>query len=577
MSSGLTCDLSGTLEVLARRLAVELAGALVGIALVRDEALSWVAPDGAQLPAVAQADDEPTRRRLHQALQVQGSLIVGPPDRPRDPARDPFRALLIPLRRGDDPVGLLALEAGPGQSWAPERRVEFEALALPLSLVVETAEQLEVARQRAARLDFVDRLNRVLTSTVELDELLERTVETLRRHWGYDVVAIGLVEGDQVVLRAAASKWPLDVPLGHTLPVGQGVTGEVVQQGQGLIVGDVSTQPAYRPVAAPVKSEMCCPLRVGSRVIGFLDAEAEATNVFAGEDLLILQSVADDIAQAVENATNLRRINEFKNEVGAMLVHDLRSPVTVIESALQLLSIHLDKLGLQPVEAPQLVGNAQRYLINAQCACQEMSVLITALLEQQRLESGTVRPRLQACSAGDLLRMVARQVQVVAEARDIELLTQVAESLPVFHCDIDLFSRVMLNLASNALKYTPAGGRVTMSVVEAPMAMTARRLSCADGALFFAVEDTGPGVPAQDRERIFEKFVVVAAREGRKKTASTGLGLAFCRQAVRAHEGSIWVDADWPGGTRFALLMPLHSSKTPLPVLVSDEHSSDES
>jgi len=452
----------------------------------------------------------------------------------------------VPLKIGERIIGVLDAESRDVGVFGPASLAMLQALATPVAQAIQNARVVQEERRRANQLTMLNRVSRILTSTMDLDELLERTVEMIRELMDYDLVAVGLLDasGERVVLRAASSRARLDLPIGHSHRLGQGVTGEVVRSGRSLLIPDVQEWPNYISALSTIRCEMCCPLRAGNESFGFLDAESNEPGAFDGQDLLLLETLADHISKAVANVQNLERINQMRDELSSMVVHDLRSPISVIRSSLDMLE-------------PRLADpeGSRSYLARAQSACDEMLVLIGGLLDLRKLESGEIELKLDPCSAGDLAREVKRRMAVVAEVREITLEVEEEQGLPMARLDLELITRVLENLAANALKYTPAGGQVTIEACRAPEQVARERLSGAATAVLYRVSDTGPGIPAEARERIFDKFAVLESRQA-GRGPSTGLGLNFCKQAVSAHGGAIWVESGGEQGSVFCVLLP---------------------
>jgi signal transduction histidine kinase len=169
---------------------------------------------------------------------------------------------------------------------------------------------------------------------------------------------------------------------------------------------------------------------------------------------------------------------------------------------------------------------------------------VDALLEAARQEESGVLVTLRPVDLTMLIEGAVENVASAATDSDIRLVHDVAPDLPRPFADAEKLERVVLNLLDNALSYTPSGGRIAVVAV------------ARDGFVEVSVSDTGPGVPADYRETIFERFVRVPSVKGRRK--GFGLGLYFCRQVVQAHGGDIWVEPG-PGdvGSRFVFTLPL--------------------
>jgi len=231
----------------------------------------------------------------------------------------------------------------------------------------------------------------------------------------------------------------------------------------------------------------------------------------------------------------LRRVEAMRDELTYMIVHDLRTPLTSLLTGLQSLEL-LGELSPDQLEVVWMSVSGGQTLLS----------IINDLLDIGKMESGTVDLKREEIAPADLLNEAATQVSALLLAKGLTLTKQVSEELPVLYADHDKLCRTLVNLLGNAIKFTPSGGRITLSV-------------CPDAAqesLVFSVSDTGEGIPRSAFERIFEKFGQVETRkEGRKM--STGLGLTFCKMAVEAHGGRIWVESEPGCGSTFSFTLPV--------------------
>jgi signal transduction histidine kinase len=175
-------------------------------------------------------------------------------------------------------------------------------------------------------------------------------------------------------------------------------------------------------------------------------------------------------------------------------------------------------------------------------AAGRLSRLVDSLLDLRRLEAGELGLQRLPVALEALLMEAVEQVQPMAASKNLHLRTVLALDLPPAAADADLLRRVVVNLLDNAIKYTPQGGSITVSTKRSGNTITV------------SVRDTGPGVPEGEQERIFNKFTRVQ-REAAPK--GLGLGLAFCKLAIEAHGGRIWVDSERGGGATFFFTLPL--------------------
>lgn len=238
----------------------------------------------------------------------------------------------------------------------------------------------------------------------------------------------------------------------------------------------------------------------------------------------------DRVETLCTEKARLEELLRLREELAEMIVHDLRNPLAVVAGGLQLLDGPLDRQFVADV-----VTMMRRSL-------ERMQGLIDMLVDIARLESGAVQPQLVSLDLGALAAEAVAQQTVLARAGSVTLENRVAEGFPAVRADRDLLLRVLVNLLDNALKFTPAGGRVWVEAEED------------EGGVRVAVVDTGPGIPPEERERIFEKFTQIKGRAGTRK--GSGLGLAFCRMAVQAHGGRIGVEDGPDGvGSRFVFTL----------------------
>ncbi|MFB3904837.1 MAG: ATP-binding protein [Acidobacteriota bacterium] len=226
--------------------------------------------------------------------------------------------------------------------------------------------------------------------------------------------------------------------------------------------------------------------------------------------------------------TELRKLEELRNNLTDMIVHDMRSPLTGLTGFLDLC-----------LDASDLSEKAKNWLNAAKEAATVLMEMANTLLDVSRMEAGEMPLALASCDLRGLAELAVDSMRIMAEQKDIAVRI-IGESVAL-PCDQDLIRRVILNLLQNALKYTPRRG-----AVEIVLSRTAEGASV-------KVSDTGCGIPPEYHEKIFEKFGQVAARKARH---SSGLGLAFCRLAVQAHNGQIGVVSEPGKGSTFWFTLP---------------------
>jgi signal transduction histidine kinase len=229
----------------------------------------------------------------------------------------------------------------------------------------------------------------------------------------------------------------------------------------------------------------------------------------------------------------LEELQRLRQETTELIIHDLRNPLSAIAISLKMLSLVL----------PEAILQANQELLEiAQTSTQRMQRLVDSLLEVSRIETGEARFEIRSFNLGPLLHDVVQRNAILAR-KGVKIDTDIPFDLPVL-ADREKIERVLVNLLDNALKYTPENGQIWVQAGQR-----------AD-SVWVSISDTGPGVPAVDRERIFERFTQGASEKLTRR--GFGLGLAYCRLAVEGHGGRIWIQ-DGPNdiGSRFTFTLPL--------------------
>jgi signal transduction histidine kinase len=248
-----------------------------------------------------------------------------------------------------------------------------------------------------------------------------------------------------------------------------------------------------------------------------------------------LYSEAGSVAGAtvvLQDVTRLRRFDELRSDVVATVAHELRTPLTSLRMAVHLCA----------EEAAGPISEKQADLLfAAREDCERLQRIVDDLLDLSRVEAGRMELQRGPVSPATLLAEAVSQAHAVADAGKVQLDVQPSPPDAPVLADAARIQLVLANLVSNAIRHTPAGGRVAVAARQGRDAVT------------FEVRDTGEGIPAEHLDRVFERFYrVPGARSG-----ATGLGLYLSREIVRAHGGEMGVDSVPGQGSRFWFTLPL--------------------
>jgi len=248
--------------------------------------------------------------------------------------------------------------------------------------------------------------------------------------------------------------------------------------------------------------------------------------------LLKLKAATDSLEDALRK---LREVEKMRDDLMKMIVHDLKTPLTSILATTEML---IDG------DFGSLNAEQRKMLTDAEGKADDLLALIGDLLEVSRLEEATMTLDLQPIAPAALLTEVAHEWSIRFQQEGATAIVDVTDDAPVFDADKALLKRVLGNLVQNAL---------THSATAVTLQLCARR----DGdGILFTVADNGPGIPAEYHEVIFRKFERVK-NPNIPRTRSSGLGLAFCKLAIDAHGGRIWVQSAGEGkGSAFHFSLP---------------------
>ncbi|PKN86828.1 MAG: hypothetical protein CVU46_06435 [Chloroflexi bacterium HGW-Chloroflexi-8] len=239
----------------------------------------------------------------------------------------------------------------------------------------------------------------------------------------------------------------------------------------------------------------------------------------------VLQWIVRDISER-------KSLDTLREDLMAMIYHDLRSPLANIVSSLDILNAIL------PPNDPSISPVFQI----AVRSTERMQRLINSLLDIKRLEAGQPIANTKNVMINSLIKESIETVSPVSTSKHQTIYPKLSEQQIIVEADENMLKRVLINILENAIKFSPLDGSIDIGS------------ELQGNELLLWVKDTGPGIPNEARDRIFNKFTRLQAQQFPK---GIGLGLAFCKLAVNAHGGKIWVDSELGVGSRFNILLPL--------------------
>ncbi|MFL7790843.1 MAG: ATP-binding protein [Anaerolineae bacterium] len=422
----------------------------------------------------------------------------------------------------------------------------------------------EMLWQRAAQLALLNDVGSKIASVLDLDSLLERATQLVQETFGYHHAAIFEMDREQneLVMRTKAGSFAHLYPPNHRLKLGQGIVGWVASRSETLLANDVNVEPRYvnlYPGVLPDGSELSVPLRIGAEIVGVLDVQSPQKNAFDDNDVMVIETLADQIAVAMENArlyealqqelgerqraerrlahytAELERSNKELEQFAYIASHDLQEPLRMVTSYLQLLERRYKG---------QLDESADDFIAYAVDGAARMQMLIQDLLTYSRV-STRARP-FESVNCNDVLKHALTNLEIAIEESGA---VTTFDDLPTVMADATQLTQVFQNLVSNAIKFSK-------KEVPPRIHISAER----KGAKWlFVVRDNGIGIAPEHTERVFLIFQRLHTRE---EYPGTGIGLAVCKKIVERHGGHIWVKSELGNGSRFYFTIPAKSKSS---------------
>lgn len=470
-----------------------------------------------------------------------------------------WAALALGARGG----GLIGLIAGLIQ--APFTLVTMERLGLgpqgidglvsttmPVTFGLVVGGLVDHSRTRSLRLRAVLELQRGLSRDAPLNERLDLAAECVKDALGAERVA--LVVGCTPDARVVGS-----APGGLRFAE-ESAVGWTLREGQPVFAQDIERDPRFAPARAagpiPVRG-LVLPLDSGSGLLGALAVErvgglSPATRAAAREMALHLalavenarltqrqRRFTEELEEKVAAATErLRQLDQAKTEFVSVVAHELRTPLTALQGFTELL-----------VSRAVPRDRAAKFLSHLHSEAERLGRIVAELLDLSRIETG--RPLELRREAVDLPEAIERNVELFAAQHQRHRFQWTPHpEAQMLHADRDAVDRILKNLISNAVKYSPDGGRVIVAT---------RPSDERPGMIEVSVEDDGVGIPASQLSRIFEKYVRVPDRQT-AAVRGLGLGLALVRTLAEAHGGGVEVESLPGKGSTFRVFLPSESS-----------------
>ncbi len=470
--------------------------------------------------------------------------------------------LTTPLFREGIPIGAITIRRQEARPFPDKQIALLKPFAAQAVIAIENVRLFKELDQRTneltrsvGELKALGEVGQAVSSTLDLETVLTRIVSHAVQLSGTDGGAIYEYDepSEEFLLRATDHmEEELIAALRANPPrLGDGVVGRAALNREPVQIPDISQEHAYTPrmrallVRFGFRASLAVPLLREDHIIGGLVVRRKSTGEFQPEVVELLKTFATQSALAIHNARLFREIedkgrqieaaNRHKSEFLANMSHELRTPLNAIIGFSEIL---IDP-SLQTTEEERT-----QFLSDVLGSGKHLLNLINEVLDLAKVESGTMELHVEPAFLQDVFETIQHTMRPLAAKKSIDLRLKIDENLDAFPMDGARIKQVLLNLVGNALKFTPAAGQVWVQAQRE------------DGSVRVEVGDTGPGIAAADRERIFLEFQQ-ADSGGRGKPEGTGLGLALAKKFVEMHGGKVWLESEVGKGSRFFFTLPI--------------------
>jgi signal transduction histidine kinase len=532
--------------------------------LMRLGALANVSPNEAD--AVRLRYPKPPGRETAGSRAILTGSTVVVPDVLKDPefevrARS-FRSVVsVPLMREGSPIGAITVgRREPGrfpdtqiallQTFADQAVIAIENVRLFTELEART---LQLTRS-VGELKALGEVGQAVSSTLDLETVLSTIVSRATQLAGMDGGSIWEYDEtrEEFYLHATDQLPDELVEALRAAPIrkGEGALGRLAMTGEPVEIRDIAEERSYQSrfreilIRCGYRSVLAVPLLREDNLLGALAVNRSSPGEFAPEVIALLKTFATQSALAIQNARLFREIEQksreletasrHKSEFLANMSHELRTPLNAI-------------IGFSEVLSERMFGEINEkqaeYIGDILQSGQHLLSLINDILDLSKIEAGRMELEPTDFDLPTAIENTLILVRERAHRRGIALEHTVDERLGLICADERKVKQVLLNLLSNALKFTPEGGRINV------------RAEVRNSAAEISVTDTGAGIAPEDQEVVFEEFRQVGAAA--ERVEGTGLGLAISRRFIELHGGRIWVKSQIGAGSTFTFTLPL--------------------
>jgi signal transduction histidine kinase/CheY-like chemotaxis protein len=484
-------------------------------------------------------------------------------------AQPPESMIYLPLIAQERILGVLSIQSFKKNAYTEQHLSLLQNLAAYVTIALDNANAYLVINQRehevserAAELVTINHITQALATQLDKDRLIQLVGDQVRDLFHAPIAYVSLLDRSTMML---------DFPYCYgeeakSRPFGQGLTSQIIRSGQPLLINEDMTRNRARmgieQIGRDTASYLGVPIPSGGQMIGVISVQStDQEGRFTEADQRLLSTIASAVGVAFHNArlfeeasmarAAAEEADAAKSSFLSTVSHELRTPLTSVLGFAKIIRRRLDErlFPLIPEDDKKVQQAKTQVIENLNVVVSEgerLTKLIDDVLDLAKIEAGKFTWNMGSVSVSDVIERAIAATASLFEAKKLNMIREIEPDLPVIHGDQDRLIQVVINLISNAVKFTDSGS-ITCSARQR------------DGELVVSVTDSGIGIAPSDQSKVFEKFKQVGDTLT-DKPKGTGLGLPICKEIVEFHGGRIWVESAPGQGSTFSFTLPLKES-----------------
>lgn len=462
--------------------------------------------------------------------------------------------LVVPMEVKDRVIGVIEIiNKRDGLPFGLDDQNLLSAFAGQAAVAIENARLYTLTDQeltaRVEELSVMQRIDRELNASLELDRAMRITLEWAMRQSKADAGFIGFVQAHGVELMAHNGyEKEVDLYAESLIPLDHPAISEAIASGQPrrIVMENPTGMGTFLQGA---RSQMVIPIRREVYVIGLFLLESNSAERFQQDELNFLSRLADHAAIAIANAQLYAQIdaaNKAKSQFVSFVAHELKNPMASIKGYTELVTGGM---------AGPITDMQAKFLATVRSNVDRMNTIVSDLSDLNKIEAGILKIEFKPVSMPEIVEEAVRSTRRQIDEKEQTVDINVPDNLPLIWADRNRMIQIVVNLVSNATKYTPNGGQILIGSENS-------RLQSDAGdnvpVVHFWVKDTGIGIPPEDQKKIFQQYF--RTEMSKSQASGTGLGLNITKNLVEMQGGKIWFESEVGKGTAFHLSIPLSES-----------------